>query len=244
MTEYFLYNSDGFYTGSSFFEVKPDNGVEEMPLGFIKPKYVNGVWVEGATTEEIAQLPKKIALHVAYPSLANLDYKLIQLDNLEGIVRETPISNKGLKGEKKYFKDNLLIWSSEKKYWFEPNPLNPNGFVRVTKLFYEDGTIADQWNVQYDISSDDKELFKKQQREMIFEYFKSQQRQLFDLLYAFFKEEIDRYVMRGGTELALILQDAALNHPAEIVKQTLNQVIPTQSGGTVTVLDGILYELV
>jgi hypothetical protein len=106
------------------------------------------------------------------------------------------------------------------------------------------GEVADSWENFYTLSADDKEFFKKQQRELIFEYFKSQQPELFNLLYTFFKEEIDRYVMKDGPELAATLTDAADNHPVQLVRDTLSMQVPTQSGGTVTVLQGILSELV
>jgi hypothetical protein len=194
-------------------------------------------------TEQALLDADKLALHVAYPELQGMNYKLLQLDNLEGIRRDSTLADKGLKGEKKYKKDNLLIWSTEKKYWFQEDGYE-GGFRRVVKLFNMLGEVADSWEIIYELSEDDKELFKKQQREMIFEYFKSQQPQLFNLLYAFFKDEIDRYVMKDGEELAAVLTDAAVNHPVEIVRQTLTMEVPTQSGGTVTVLQGILAELV
>ena len=42
----------------------------------------------------------------------------------------------------------------------------------------------------------------------------------------------------------MILTDASVNHPVQLVRDTLTQIIPTQSGGTTTVLLGILNELV
>ncbi|MBS3913723.1 MAG: hypothetical protein KG003_04445 [Bacteroidetes bacterium] len=195
------------------------------------------------------EIGNRLALHVAYPELANMPYKLLQLDNLEGIKRDSTLADKGLKGEKKYKKDGKLIWSSEKKYWFQPDGY-PEGFRRIVKLYNMNGTVADSWEIFYELSDDDKEFFKKQQRELIFEYFKSQQPELFNLLYSFFKEEIDRYVMKDGHELAATLTDAALNHPYQnengvyVVRETLSSEVPTQSGGTVTVLQGVLAELV
>jgi len=185
----------------------------------------------------------RLALHVLYPELANMPYKLIQLDNLEGIKRDSTLADKGLKGEKKYKKDGQLVWSSERKYWFQEDGY-ADGFRRITKLYKMNGQVADSWEIFYELSDDDKEFFKKQQRELIFEYFKSQQPELFNLLYSFFKEEIDRYVMKDGPELAATLTDAAENHPVQLVRDTLSTVVPTQSGGTVTVLQGVLAELV
>lgn len=190
-----------------------------------------------------------IALFHLYPELEEKNYKLLSLDNLEGIKRDSTLADKGLKGEKKYRKNDVLIWSSEKKYWFQPDGY-PDGFRRITKIFNLDESVADQWENFYELSEDDKEMFKKNQRELIFEYFKSQQPELFNLLYTFFKEDIDRYVMKGGEQLSATLTDAAQNHPYQneqgiyVVRHTLSSEVPTQSGGIVTVLQGILYELV
>ncbi|MBN8565230.1 MAG: hypothetical protein J0M25_00660 [Flavobacteriales bacterium] len=189
------------------------------------------------------QKANTIALFEAYPDLSVMNYKLLALDNLEGIKRDSTLADKGLKGEKKYRKNGVLIWSSEKKYWFQEGGYEP-GFRRITKIFNLDESVADLWENYYELSADDKEFFKKQQRELIFEYFKSQQPALFNLLYTFFKEEIDRYVMKDGPELAAVLTDAAVNHPMQIVRDTLSSEVPTLSGGTVTVLQGILAELV
>lgn len=242
MMKYYLLDDNGFYLGvqsETPFEVGNQTNVPIIG-NFVKFKFDGENWIEGATEEQIGN---RIALHVMYPELVGMAYKLLQLDNLEGIKRDSTLADKGLKGEKKYRKDGQIIWSSEKKYWFQPDGY-PEGFRRVTKLYNINGTVADQWESFYDLSADDKEYFKKQQRELIFEYFKSQQPELFNLLYSFFKEEIDRYVMKGGPQLAETLSDAADNHPVQLVRDTLSMEVPTQSGGTVTVLQGILAELV
>jgi hypothetical protein len=224
--------------GWEFFSTTP------LPVDIARVRNNNGVWVNADTEEEIIAFQKStIALFHLYPELEGMNPKLLSLDNLEGIKRDSTLADKGLKGEKKYRKKNQLIWSSEKRYWFQEDGYD-DGFRRITKLFYLDGSIADQWENFYQLSEDDKEFFKKQQRELIFEYFKSQQPDLFNLLYTFFKDDIDRYVMKGGSDLAAVLKDAATNHTVEIVRQTLSMKVSTQSGGTVTVLDGILFELV
>jgi len=193
---------------------------------------------------------KRLALFVQYPELEGMNYKLLGLDNLEGIKRDSTLADKGLKGEKKYRKDGVLIWSSEKKYWFQENGYE-GGFRRITKLFNLDESVAMQWENFYDLSPDDKQLFEKQQREFIFEYFKSQQPQLFNFLYTFFAKEINDYIMADGDTLKNTLIDMAQNHPYQdengifIVRATLNQVIPTLTEGvTTTVLQGIIDELV
>lgn len=242
---YILFDQTGKVIGQNYFTdgEQPELSTDILPQIASENLYFNtetGEYYDGTTEEELGN---RLALHVLYPEVEALPYKLLQLDNLEGIKRDSTLADKGLKGEKKYRKDNQLIWSSEKKYWFQADGY-PDGFRRVTKLFKMNGEVADQWENFFVLSADDKEFFKKQQRELIFEYFKSQQPELFNLLYSFFKEEIDRYVMKDGPQLAETLSDAAINHPVQLVRDTLSMEVPTQSGGTVTVLQGILAELV
>lgn len=246
LTKYLLETGKSF--GQNYYDVIPENDTvfgytPNLPQEKFIEEYYNDqteTFYEGASSEIIGN---RLALHVLYPELEAMPYKLIQLDNLEGIKRDSTLADKGLKGEKKYKKDGQLVWSSEKKYWFQSDGY-PDGFRRITKLYKMNGEVFDSWEIFYELSEDDKEFFKKQQRELIFEYFKSQQPELFSLLYSFFKEEIDRYVMKDGTELATTLTDAATNHPVQLVRETLSMVVPTLSGGTTTVLQGILDELV
>jgi hypothetical protein len=220
---------------------------ELIPMDEFNPlyqDYVNFLRANGTVEDTDFDFPiPTLALFEVYPDLQGMNPKLLSLDNLEGIKRDSTLADKGLKGEKKYRKNGVLIWSSEKKYWFQEDGY-PDGFRRITKIFNLDETVADSWENFYELSEDDKEMFKKNQRELIFEYFKSQQPDLFNLLYTFFKEDIDRYVMKGGSQLAATLTDAAENHPVPQVRHTLSMEIETQSGGTVSVLEGILYELV
>ena len=207
------------------------------------PKGVDYEEIEVQEFEEI--IIPTLALHHEYSELIEMNYKTLMLDNLENIRRDTTLANKGLKGEKKYYKGDVLIWSSEKKYWFEDEELYGHGFTRITRVFDTLGNLYDSWNVTVSLSEDDKEMFKEEQRKMIFNYFKSQQPELFQLLYVYFKEDIDRYVMNGGELLADVLTAASISYPsAEIVQLTLNSEVATQSGGTIKVLDGILNELV
>lgn len=242
---YILFDQTGKVTGQNYFAdgEQPELSTDVLPTIASDNLYFNaqtGEYYDGTTEEELGN---RLALHVLYPEVAGMPYKLLQLDNLEGIKRDSTLADKGLKGEKKYRKNGQLIWSSEKKYWFQEDGY-ADGFRRITKLFKMNGEVADQWENFFVLSADDKEFFKKQQRELIFEYFKSQQPDLFNLLYSFFKEEIDRYVMKDGPQLAETLTDAAVNHPVQLVRDTLSMEVATQSGGTVTVLQGILAELV
>lgn len=220
--------------------------------------YVNHISNDGfveyveATSEEIAeQENSKIALFEAYPELNGKNYQLLQLDNLPGIKRLEPISDKGLKGVKKYTKNNLLIWSIETKYWFEENPTFSEGVVKLIKLYDKAERVVDSWTKEVVLSADDKEEIRKVQRERILTYFKSQQSELYNFLYMFFKSEIDDYIKTGDKDkFEAILNDASINHMYQddngnyIVRLTLSQEVPRQSGGTTTVLNGILEELV
>jgi len=195
--------------------------------------------------EEDEYQNSKIALLECYPELFGMNLQLLQLDNLPGIKRLEPISDKGLKGEKKYVKDGQLIWSITTKYWFENDAEFPDGVTKIVKLFTIGGDVADSWTKQVELSIDDKEVIRKEQRERILTYFKSQQPELFGLLYTFFKSNIDEYVSVGNKQVfENVLTDASLNHEVQMVKDTLTMTIPTQAGGTTTVLQGILNELV
>lgn len=254
-------DENGFHIDSCTddFQGIPENwiltSVPIPPGNFIKLRLVNSQWIEGATEEEIeTDYNSKLALTEKYPGLIGMNFQLLQLDNLPGIKRLEPISDKGLKGEKKYTKDGQLIWSIKTTYWFEEdtesNPIYPDGVVKTVRLFDMGGEIVDAWNKQVELSADDKEVIRKEQRERIMSYFKSQQPELFGFLYAFFRTEIEDYISVGKkSAFEAILTDAAANHPYQsegvyVVRVTLNQEIPTQSGGTTTVLQGIIYELV
>lgn len=219
---------------------------------FVKPKLLDDYFIEDATPEEIAELSNsKIALIEKYPELQGMNYRLLQLDNLPEIQRLEPLSDKGLKGQKKYVKDGILIWSIETKFWFEQDSTFPEGVIKTVKLYDIAQRVVDSWTKKVSLSADDKEAIRKEQRERILSYFKSQQSALFNFLYAFFKNEIDEYIRTGDKEkFQDVLVWAKDNHPYQdenqnyIVRLTLSQEIPTQSEGTTTVLNGILAELV
>lgn len=219
---------------------------------YIKPIWNNTEWIEGATPEEIAeQTLSKTALHEKYPEVIGMNWQLLQLDNLPGIERMEPISDKGLKGIKKYQKDGVLIWSIETKFWFELDSTFPEGVIKTVKVYDLGERVIDQWQKKVVLSADDKEAIRKEQRERILSYFKSQQSALFNFLYAFFKNEIDEYIRTGDKQkFEDVLVWSKDNHPYQdenqnyIVRLTLSQEIPTQSEGTTTVLNGILDELV
>ena len=221
-------------------------------FNFVNPKW-NGVeYYESASNEEIAeQTLSKIALHEKYTEVIGMNWQLLQLDNLPDIQRMEPISDKGLKGIKKYQKDGVLIWSIETKFWFELDSTFPEGVIKTVKVYDLGERVIDQWQKKVVLSADDKEAIRKEQRERILSYFKSQQSELFNFLYAFFKNEIDEYIRTGDKQkFEEVLVWAKDNHPYQdenenyIVRLTLSQETPTQSEGTTTVLNGILDELV
>ena len=219
---------------------------------FLFPKWNGTEYYEGSTPEEIAeQTFSKIALHEKYPEVVGMNWQLLQLDNLPEIQRLEPISDKGLKGVKKYVKDDVLIWSIETKFWFENDSTFPEGVVKTVKLYDIGERVVDSWTKKVSLSADDKEVIRKEQRERILSYFKSQQSQLFDFLYTFFKTEIDEYIRTGDKQkFQDVLIWAKFNHPYQdenevyIVRETLSMEVPRASGGTTTVLNGILDELV
>ena len=257
---YTLLDTENFVLNAQYFEegTQPANAVEELVTeNFIKAKFnfVNRVFFEGATQEEIEtsieQENSKIALFETYPELVGMNYQLLQLDNLPGIKRLEPISDKGLKGVKKYTKNDVLIWSIETKYWFETDAEFSEGVVKTINLYDRAERIVDSWCKKVVLSADDKEEIRKVQRERILTYFKSQQSDLYNFLYMFFKTSIDDYIATGNKEtFEAILNDASINHPYQdgngnyIVRLTLMQEVSTQSGGTTTVINGILAELV
>lgn len=198
------------------------------------------------TPEEIVEIQNsKIALIEMYPEVSGMNYQLLQLDNLPSIRRRETISNKGLKGKNFYEKNGVLIWSIETKYWFEIDATFAEGVVKIIKLYDIGERVVDTWVNEIEMSADKKQLVLKQQREMILIYFKSQQPTLFNFLYMFFKSEIEEYLQTGDkVKFENILNDASLNHEVQAVKDTLLSEVTTQSGGTTTVLNGILDELV
>lgn len=115
-------------------------GCEEIDVlyngNFINPIWNGTDFIEGATPEEIAeQALSKIALHEKYPEVIGMNWQLLQLDNLPSIQRMEPISDKGLKGIKKYQKDGVLIWSIETKFWFELDSTFPEGVIKTVKIY-------------------------------------------------------------------------------------------------------------
>jgi hypothetical protein len=258
---YAIVNEDGFFCHYCDETFKAKNGFTKIQLSqedysflesLIIKKRIGNQWVEGAINEQIQeQTLSKIAISEKYPELSGMNFRLLQLDNLPDIQRLEPISDKGLKGVKKYVKDGVLIWSIETKFWFENDSNFPEGVVKTVKLYDIGKRVVDSWTKKVNLSSDDKEVIRKEQRERILSYFKSQQSDLYNFLYSFFKSEIDDYVQTGDkAKFESVLVWAKDNHPYQdenenyIVRLTLSQEIPTQSEGTTTVLNGILDELV
>lgn len=225
-----------------------------------------GGYIEVLTIEEIPQdatyeviefeeyvedLTLRIALLEMYPEISGMNYQLLQLDNLPNIRRRETISNKGLKGKNFYEKDGVLIWSIETKYWFEIDATYTDGVVKIIKLYDLGERVIDTWINEVAMSEDKKQLVLQEQRKMIMIYFKSQQPELFNFLYMFFKSEIDEYIQIGDKgKIEALLIEASKTNPYQdedgnfIVRLTLQSEVTTQSGGMTTVINGILNELV
>lgn len=235
-----------------FNKIAVSDAINEDDFHIAKWNPIDEIWFEFANNEIITEKTlSKIALHEKYPEVQGMNWQLLQLDNLPGIQRMEPISDKGLKGIKKYQKDGVLIWSIETKFWFELDSTFPEGLIKTVKIYDLGERVIDQWQKKVALSADDKEAIKKEQRERILSYFKSIQPQNFDFLYAFFKSEIDDYIRTGDKQkFEAVLVWSKDNHPFQdelgnyIVRETLSMEVPRASGGTTTVLNGILDELV
>lgn len=55
MIQVWLIDENGFYINESKFVEKLEEGMTDIPLlvGYVKSKFVNGEWIEGATEKEI-----------------------------------------------------------------------------------------------------------------------------------------------------------------------------------------------
>jgi hypothetical protein len=103
-----------------FIEILPDSGKElyniltnEKSNRISIPnnsQYNTNVWTE---IDIIVNDNYNTNLLLEYPDTIGTNYRYLQLDNLPGIRRLEPISNRGLKGIKKYTKNDKLIWSIE-----------------------------------------------------------------------------------------------------------------------------------
>ncbi|MFN7014558.1 MAG: hypothetical protein ACK4ON_09860, partial [Bacteroidia bacterium] len=159
--KYFFNIETGIYIGFSGDNSETPEGCdftfEPINNGFLINKRENEAWVESATQEDRAAVAGELlALHYCYPELTGHDYKLLNLDNLQDIWRDTALADKGLKGEKKYYREDTLVWSTQKKYWFELDAPYQEGFVRTIKLFKMNGEVADSWSVKVKLTDDDK----------------------------------------------------------------------------------------
>lgn len=185
---------------------------------------------------------RRLTLLEAYPHLINRDVTLIQMDNLHLLVRETPLSDKGIKRIKNYKYNDLLVWSIESIYWFDVDDLrrNEGGIVKIHSWYDANGEVVVSNSRFIPMSNEDKEKELKYFRENAINYLKSANSDLFNLLYGYFKDDILNYINVGDKNTL----EAALTSSTEpIVVGTLNYEIPTVNGGVTTVLQGILAEL-
>ena len=90
------------------------------------------------------------------------------------------------------------------------------------------------------MSDEDKARELKIFRENAILYLKSREPQLFNLLYGYFRNAIQDYIDVGDKDT---FEQKLLNFPDPTVQLIFSQEIPMLSGGTITVIDGILAEL-
>ena len=111
-----------------------------------KVDLISEVLVEGASDMEIHEYrSKEVALFREYQYLSNENYKLLSLDNLEGINRKSVFSNDGICRKKEYYKNGVLIWSISTRYWDDLNAEYLNGLVKVVRLYSTNGNVFDSW---------------------------------------------------------------------------------------------------
>ena len=184
----------------------------------------------------------ELALCDVYPNFINKDVTLIQVDNLSKLIRTTPLSNKGIKGIKYYKYNDNIVWSIESIYWFEveKEQHNVDGIVKIHTWYNKSGEPQLVTKRFVPRSNEDKELDLKEFRNNAINYLKSAQPQLFSLLYGYFNTDIINYINLGNKET---LEDALNSSEDPTVIATLNYELTLPSGGTITVLQGILAEL-
>lgn len=231
-----------------------DNG-KYVDILWVGDEYVN--WIEyeiypGVDTTHTflgfndfqynTDINKNLELINAYPNFINKDVTLLQMDNLNNLIRETPLSSKGIKRIKNYKYNNKLVWSIESIYWFDidDSRYNEAGIVKVHTWYDKNGEpyIANSRFIP--MSNEDKEKELKYFRENAINYLKSANSDLFSLLYGYFKEDILNYINVGDKH---VLETALTSSTEPIIVGTLGYEIPTINGGTITVLNGILTEL-
>lgn len=184
----------------------------------------------------------QLAICSVYPNFINKDVTLIQVDNLNKLVRTTPLSTKGIKGIKYYKYNNDIIWSIESIYWFEveKEQHDPNGIVKIHTWYNKAGEPHLVTKRFIPRSNEDKELDLKNFRNNAINYLKSAQPQLFSLLYGYFSTDIINYINLGDKE---ILENALNSSEDPTVIATLNYELTLPNGSNITVLQGILAEL-
>lgn len=188
------------------------------------------------------EINRNLALVDVYPHFINKDVTLLQMDNLHNLIRETPLSNKGVKRIKIYKHNNIPVWSIESVYWFDVDDerYNEDGIVKIHTWYSKSGEPLISNSRFIPMSNEDKEKEMKYFRENAINYLKSANPDLFSLLYTYFKEDIITYINVGDK---LALETALTSSTEPIIVGTLSYEIPTISGGLTTVLQGILAEL-
>ena len=217
----------------------------------------NNIWVEyqiypGVDTSHTflgrndyqynTEINLQLALLDAYPHYVNKDVTLIPMDNLHNLIRRTPVSTKGVKNRKEYYYNDSIVWSIESVYWFEVEKPDHNdgGIVKIHTWYDKSGSPLIITKRFIPISDEDKARELKIFRENAILYLKSREPQLFNLLYGYFRNAIRDYIDVGDKDT---FEQKLLNFPDPTVQLIFSQEIPMLSGGTITVIDGILAEL-
>jgi hypothetical protein len=143
-------NKEGFVVGWDGFVKDSFKTIETDFLvlkDFVAPRYdfVNSKFIEGASQSDFEIHNNKIALFEEFPNLKEVDYKLLSLDNLEGIKRISVFSIDGICREKQYFKNDVKIWSIHTEYWDDVNSIFLEGILKTVKIYNLDNTVFDSW---------------------------------------------------------------------------------------------------
>lgn len=241
-------NNDGKIVGFDLKPKKQETTLVEADISNFKKPIYNfelEIFEETITQQEIDAINSATyAIYKEFPKLRDKEIEFIELHNLKGIERQIPLSNKGIVHEKFYKKNDKLIWSIETVYWDDDNSDFTQGIKKVIKLYSLSETVLETWDKKIKLNEERKETIKREQRRKIFDYLKSQQPTIYNLLYNNFNSNIEDYINTGiKADFEAVLTDAKDNHSDAVVKGTLSTEVPTLSGGTTTVLQGILYEL-
>lgn len=215
---------------------------------------ITKTYYEGATEQEIEQMNTYIPLFELYSTITLEDVQngKIQLDQLMGLTRLEPISDKGIKPARNYVRGNVLVWSIQDVDYIS-NTDNPKRTETIIKIYNNKNDVAFSWVSKIkllrpeDIS---KEL--KIRRENIMNYLQGNAPSYYEFLFNIFRNEAEIWKELGGDILVNSLIDASQNHSDTLVITTLNaqathsitgELMVKHDGTPLTNLEAILHEL-